>query len=79
MGVGYASIPGIPQAPSGSSGYGPDLTPMATSEEWKDRGAAVGVRREIDAEGRTVLKSVKKGVRDFSFGRVLGEGSYSTV
>jgi 3-phosphoinositide dependent protein kinase-1 len=52
---------------------------LASSEEWKDRGAAVSLKREVDAEGRTVIKSVKKGVRDFSFGRVLGEGSYSTV
>ncbi|KAK4455452.1 Serine/threonine-protein kinase ksg1 [Podospora aff. communis PSN243] len=77
MGVGYASIPGVPQAPNGS--YGPDVPPLASSEDWKDRGAAVSLRKEVDAEGRTVIKSVKKGVRDFSFGRILGEGSYSTV
>ncbi|KAK4130303.1 kinase-like protein [Trichocladium antarcticum] len=77
MGVGYAPIPGIPQAPPGS--YSLDLPLLASSEEWKDRGAAVSLRREVDAEGRTVIKSVKKGVRDFSFGKVLGEGSYSNV
>lgn len=77
MGVGYATIPGIPQAPPGS--YGSDLPLLTSSEEWKDRGAAVSLRKEVDAEGRTIIKSVKKGVRDFSFGRVLGEGSYSTV
>lgn len=33
----------------------------------------------MDPSGNTVLRSVKKGVRDFSFGKVLGEGSYSTV
>ncbi|KAL2159765.1 hypothetical protein VTH06DRAFT_1898 [Thermothelomyces fergusii] len=74
---GYAPIPGIPQAPPGS--YGPEVPMLASSEEWKDRGAAVSVKREVDAEGRTVIRSVKKGVRDFSFGRILGEGSYSTV
>ncbi|KAB5583695.1 putative 3-phosphoinositide dependent protein kinase-1 [Coniochaeta sp. 2T2.1] len=80
MGGGYASIPGIPHAPPSSNpGFNPDAGPLASSEEWKDRGAAVGVRKEVDAEGRTVLKPVKKGVRDFNFGRVLGEGSYSTV
>ncbi|KAK3944485.1 Serine/threonine-protein kinase ksg1 [Diplogelasinospora grovesii] len=78
MGGGYASIPGIPHAPP-SSNYGPDFPLLASSEEWKDRGAAVSLRKEVDAEGRTVIKSVKKGVRDFSFGRILGEGSYSTV
>ncbi|KAK4173602.1 putative Serine/threonine-protein kinase [Triangularia setosa] len=76
-GTGYAPIAGIPHAPPGS--YVQDMPPMASSEEWKDKGAAVSLRREVDAEGRTVIKSVKKGVRDFSFGRILGEGSYSTV
>ncbi|KAK3314797.1 kinase-like domain-containing protein [Apodospora peruviana] len=78
MGTGYASIPGVPYAPP-SSNTGPEVPPLASSEEWKDRGAAVSLRREVDAEGRTVIRSVKKGVRDFSFGRILGEGSYSTV
>jgi 3-phosphoinositide dependent protein kinase-1 len=65
--------------PSGSNPYGLDAPLLASSEEWKERGAAVGVRQEIDASGKPVLRSVKKGVRDFSFGRTLGEGSYSTV
>ncbi|KAK4640143.1 serine/threonine protein kinase [Podospora bellae-mahoneyi] len=77
MGTTYAPIAGIPHAPPGS--YVQDMPPIASSEEWKDKGAAVSLRREVDAEGRTVIKSVKKGVRDFSFGRILGEGSYSTV
>ncbi|KAK5661030.1 hypothetical protein OQA88_12409 [Cercophora sp. LCS_1] len=77
MGVGYASIPGVPTVPNGS--YGLEGPPMSGSDEWKDRGAAIATRREVDAEGRTVIKSVKKSVRDFSFGRILGEGSYSTV
>jgi len=77
MGGGYASIPGVPHAANGS--YGPDVPPLTSSEEWKDRGAAIGLRKEVDSEGRTVMKSVKKGVRDFVFGRTLGEGSYSTV
>ncbi|KAL2265147.1 hypothetical protein VTJ83DRAFT_6247 [Remersonia thermophila] len=76
-GGGYAAVPGIPQAPQGA--YGLETHVPASSEEWKDRGAAVSLRREVDAEGRTIIKSVKKGVRDFSFGRILGEGSYSTV
>ncbi|KAL8712622.1 MAG: hypothetical protein Q9220_003153 [cf. Caloplaca sp. 1 TL-2023] len=50
-----------------------------SSEEWQERGAAVGVRQELDEAGRPVLRSVKKGFRDFQFGRTLGEGSYSTV
>lgn len=50
-----------------------------TAEEWRVRGAAVGVRQEIDANGNVTLKQVRKGVQDFIFGRTLGEGSYSTV
>ncbi|KAK2628020.1 hypothetical protein QTJ16_002666 [Diplocarpon rosae] len=52
---------------------------VPSNEDWKDKGAAVGVREEYDANGRLVLRQVKKGVRDFVFGRTLGEGSYSTV
>ena len=52
---------------------------LASSEEWKDKGAAVGLREEYDANGKLVVRQVKKGVRDFVFGRTLGEGSYSTV
>lgn len=60
--------------------YNTDGPPLpTTSEEWKDRGAAVGTRKEYDADGKLVLKTVKKGVKDFTFGRTLGEGSYSTV
>ena len=53
--------------------------PLPSSEEWKERGAARGIQREVDRDGRTVAKFVKKGVKDFNFGRTLGEGSYSTV
>lgn len=51
----------------------------SSSEDWSDRGAAVAVRQEVDANGKTVARFIKKGVRDFSFGYTLGEGSYSTV
>lgn len=53
--------------------------PPASSDEWKEKGAALGIRRETDANGNTVTRVVKKGVKDFNFGRTLGEGSYSTV
>lgn len=53
--------------------------PLESSEEWKEKGAAVGVRQEIDANGKIVRKEIKKGVKDFNYGRTLGEGSYSTV
>ncbi|KAJ5795537.1 uncharacterized protein N7518_004077 [Penicillium psychrosexuale] len=59
--------------------YMPENGPLASSEDWQDRGAAVSVRKEVDANGQTVSRYIKKGVRDFSFGNTLGEGSYSTV
>ncbi|KAH7320309.1 kinase-like domain-containing protein [Stachybotrys elegans] len=73
-GSGYSSASHQQSVP-----FAGDAPIPTTSEEWRDRGAAVGIRREVDANGRTVVRQVKKGVRDFSFGRVLGEGSYSTV
>ncbi|KAI0403033.1 kinase-like domain-containing protein [Xylaria palmicola] len=75
---GYASVPGVPVVPE-PRGRGPDMPGSTGSEEWKDKGAAVGMRKEVDTNGKTIMKPVKKGVRDFSFGRVLGEGSYSSV
>ncbi|KAL3453368.1 kinase-like domain-containing protein [Aspergillus insuetus] len=68
---------GPPQL-SGSP-YGMENGLMSSSEDWQDRGAAVTVRQEIDANGKPVARYIKKGVRDFSFGQTLGEGSYSTV
>lgn len=59
--------------------YASEGGPLSSSEEWKERGAARGIQREIDRDGRPVTKVVKKGVKDFNFGRTLGEGSYSTV
>jgi 3-phosphoinositide dependent protein kinase-1 len=64
--------------PTTPSAYLEDA-PVQSSEEWIERGAAVGIRKEIDSEGRTITKVMKKGVKDFEFGRTLGEGSYSTV
>lgn len=61
------------------SNFGPRMPAPGNREEWQERGAAVGVRKEVDAEGKTVMRSIKKGVRDFTFGAILGEGSYSTV
>lgn len=55
------------------------LANAASAEEWQERGAAHGVQRDYDANGQPIMKSIKKGVRDFEFGATLGEGSYSTV
>lgn len=81
MGIGrMPSQQGGPLQPNpNQAAYGVDGPLTQSSEEWKDRGAAVGSRQELDANGKPVLRSVKKGVRDFAFGRTLGEGSYSTV
>ncbi|KAL8762590.1 MAG: hypothetical protein Q9184_001444 [Pyrenodesmia sp. 2 TL-2023] len=65
--------------PPASMGIGHSESPATNGDDWHERGAAVGVRKELDASGRPVLRSVKKGFRDFVFGRTLGEGSYSTV
>ncbi|KAF1969503.1 Pkinase-domain-containing protein [Bimuria novae-zelandiae CBS 107.79] len=61
------------------SPYGLEGGPLPSSEEWKEKGAASGIRQELDQNGRPVTRVVKKGVKDFNFGRTLGEGSYSTV
>lgn len=67
------------QSQLSGSPYGMENGPVSSSEEWQDRGAAVSVRQDIDANGKPVSRYIKKGVRDFSFGHTLGEGSYSTV
>lgn len=79
MGGGYADP--VATGPSNTSMpmYDIEGNQIPSNEEWKDKGAAVGVREELDANGKLVLRQVKKGVRDFVFGRTLGEGSYSTV
>ncbi|KAF3935873.1 Phototropin-2 [Dactylellina cionopaga] len=53
--------------------------PPISSEDWRERGAAVSIQRHVDSNGNQTHRIVKKGVQDFSFGRTLGEGSYSTV
>lgn len=70
-GGGAAQLAGSP--------YGMENGPVASSDDWQERGAAVSVRQELDANGKPVARYIKKGVRDFSFGNTLGEGSYSTV
>ncbi|KAL8906917.1 MAG: hypothetical protein Q9207_001725 [Kuettlingeria erythrocarpa] len=76
----YGANGGANGSPSVSMGIGhSEGSPLANDDDWHERGAAVGVRKELDASGRPVLRSVKKGFRDFAFGRTLGEGSYSTV
>lgn len=73
-----AHTPGMASQLS-SSPYSLEGGPLASSEEWKEKGAAVSTRQEMDQNGRPITRVVKKGVKDFNFGRTLGEGSYSTV
>ena len=61
------------------SPYNIEGGPLSSSEEWKERGAAVSVQQDYDASGKPISRFVKKGVKDFIFGQTLGEGSYSTV
>lgn len=73
-----AHAPGMASQLS-SSPYSIEGGPLSSTEEWKDKGAAVSTRQEMDQNGRPITRVVKKGVKDFNFGRTLGEGSYSTV
>ncbi|KAI7554072.1 Pkinase-domain-containing protein [Hortaea werneckii] len=77
------------RAPTGGSGgprydsdapYGPGAPTPRTAEEWRERGAAVSKTQTPDPSGGPpTTRLLKKGVKDFNFGRTLGEGSYSTV
>lgn len=80
-GVGHVGSPRqdlLPPLALGSP-YNLENGSPPSSEEWQEKGAAVGIREEVGPNGKTVLRAVKKGVKDFQFGRTLGEGSYSTV
>ncbi|SCU94180.1 LAME_0F06458g1_1 [Lachancea meyersii CBS 8951] len=49
-------------------------------DEWAERGAAKIVKEIVNPETGVMAKHViKKGIKDFKFGEVLGDGSYSTV
>ena len=58
--------------------YGADSAALPSNDD-NDKVAAMAVRHEVDLNGRPVTRVIKKGVRDFTFGHTLGEGSYSTV
>ncbi len=62
-----------------ANAYSASAPQPTTAEDWRERGAAVGARQEVDSNGQVQTRNVKKGVKDFNFGRTLGEGSYSTV
>jgi hypothetical protein len=83
-----ATVPGRPRSTNAMTENQPSkLTDRrqrdrTRSEEWADRGAALIVRDSSSRNGdrtTTTARVIKKGVKDFQFGRTLGEGSYSTV
>ncbi|KAF2757806.1 kinase-like protein [Pseudovirgaria hyperparasitica] len=67
------------QLPLSGSSYGLEGGTISSTEDWKDRGAAIRVQQDVDANGKPISRVVKKGIQDFQLGRTLGEGSYSTV
>ena len=73
---GFGGGPGISAV---GSPYGMEGGLLHSSDEWQEKGAAVGMKQVTDVNGRPTIQYVKKGVKDFHFGRTLGEGSYSTV
>jgi 3-phosphoinositide dependent protein kinase-1 len=76
---GISGVSGAPPNGLSATPSAAEAPPPTTAEEWQERGATTVVRHEVDRNGQVVLKSTKKGVRDFAFGRTLGQGSYSTV
>nr|POE53563.1 serine/threonine-protein kinase ksg1 [Quercus suber] len=67
-----------PPGPDSASSTG-SATGLQSSQDWRERGASITSHQSVDANGQPVTRTVKKGVKDFNFGRTLGEGSYSTV
>lgn len=56
----------------------PDL--KKRRDEWADRGAAKIVKDIINPNtGEKSKKIIKKGIKDFIFGDIIGDGAYSTV
>lgn len=76
-GPGRMSSSASNMAPLSSSPYTDG--PLRDSDDWKERGAAVGIQQDVNPDGTRVSRYVKKGVMDFNFGQTLGQGSYSTV
>jgi 3-phosphoinositide dependent protein kinase-1 len=64
---------------NGEGAYAGNGQMPRSAEEWREKGAAVSTRQGTDSAGQPVQRTIKKGVKDFNFGRTLGEGSYSTV
>ncbi|CCK73414.1 serine/threonine protein kinase PKH2 NDAI_0G04290 [Naumovozyma dairenensis CBS 421] len=49
-------------------------------DEWAEKGAAKIIQEIVDPEtGQTTKQVIKKGIKDFKFGEMIGDGAYSTV
>lgn len=56
----------------------PDL--KKRRDEWADKGAAKIIKNIVDPKtGEKSKKLIKKGIKDFKFGDIIGDGAYSTV
>jgi 3-phosphoinositide dependent protein kinase-1 len=64
---------------NGDASYAGNGSIPRNAEDWREKGAAVGRTQGTDPTGQPTQRMIKKGVKDFNFGRTLGEGSYSTV
>ena len=61
-------------------GLSMDKTSQKRYDEWAERGAAKIVQEVTNPKtGETYKKLVKKGIKDFKFGDMIGDGAYSTV
>ena len=64
----------------GGDGLTMDKNSQKRYDEWAERGAANIVQEVTNPKtGETYKKLVKKGIKDFKFGEMIGDGAYSTV
>lgn len=62
------------------NGLSMDASFKKRKDEWAERGAAKIIQESINPEtGQKMRHVVKKGIKDFKFGEMLGDGAYSTV
>ncbi|KAG0663577.1 hypothetical protein C6P45_000825 [Maudiozyma exigua] len=61
-------------------GLSMDQTTKKRYDEWADRGAAKIVQEMTNPKtGEKYKKLIKKGIKDFKFGDMIGDGAYPTV
>ena len=76
------SIPGKDKSTNNETpeGLSMDQTTKKRYDEWADRGAAKIVQEMTNPKtGEKYKKLIKKGIKDFKFGDMIGDGAYSTV